>query len=62
MKNMKCTDCGNTEKFVVSVVEYHSWIVDRDGELIRDIGCGDSSKGDDFYCDNCDSFKIEEVK
>jgi len=47
-----CVSC-NCKRFIVSAVEYHEWVVDEDGNFIEDRGCEDSTRGDDFQCEEC---------
>lgn len=48
-----CSHCGGTE-FSVSVVEYHSWKVDGEGNFIADLGCDEVDRGDaDMTCMTC---------
>ncbi len=57
-----CPECGGTE-FSISVVEYHTWRVDGDGNFIEDLRCDDvGNKGTEFECMTCQAFPVTPVE
>jgi len=54
MNAIYCPNCHNTKKFTVSAKEYHTWIIDGNGNWIENVsGYGGGDRGDDFYCASC---------
>jgi hypothetical protein len=50
---MQCPKC-RSERFTVSAIEYHTWVVDENGDFIEDIGCLDSTSNlSEAECFNC---------
>lgn len=49
-----CPACG-CEKFSVTGIERHDWVVDGNGEFIEDEGCYDAKRADDtcWECMDC---------
>ena len=57
---LKCQDCGNDDKFTVTGIEHHTWLVDKHGNFIEDYEAGGETAeaGDDFQCVECDSYNV----
>ena len=51
-----CPDCGH-DKFYVTAIEYHTWIVDGHGDFEEDDSVGDCdlAEGTLWTCCNCES-------
>lgn len=52
--NKVCPDCGG-ERFKVYGIQSHTWIVDGEGELLRDEGCyhAEIEDGSSWTCCEC---------
>ena len=49
---MKCK-CGS-KRFTVSAIEYHTWLVDENGQFVEDRDCGDATSDlTEAECDKC---------
>jgi len=62
-----CPSC-NGEKFIISGIERHDWVVDGNGEFIEDGGCYDTERVGDtcWECTGCgevysDNKELKEV-
>ena len=59
---LKCTSCGQTEKFTCAVTQTHQQIVDNRAEVLEDNGdIQDAGQGDYrcFYCHNRATWEAE---
>lgn len=54
MRKRVCPDCGN-DRFNVTGIERHTWIVDGEGNFIEDDGCYDAKLADEtqWECTSC---------
>ena len=51
-----CLNNPNHKEFITSVIEYHDWLVDGDGNFIKDTGseaCGKPDLGNSWTCSDC---------
>lgn len=49
-----CPKHPNVREFTTSAREHHTWVVDENGEFIRDIDCYDADADLDYaYCIEC---------
>jgi hypothetical protein len=65
---MKATCPNNSEhkRFTTTAIEIHDWLVDQDGEFIRDLGCSQVYEYPDklnsvWTCTMCDAEATFEI-
>ena len=57
--DMECKDCGNKKEFSLGGnIIREEWLVGNKGEFIEAIEAYDAIKGDDYYCAECGSDRI----
>jgi len=59
MRHLRCKKCGQTSAFRGTVIEYHDWIVDNQGNFEKDLGCEDTNdKSTEYACygSDCDGW------
>lgn len=55
MSKKVCPECGH-DKFRVTAVERHDWVVDGNGEFLEDGGCYEAELTDnEWTCLSCDA-------
>jgi hypothetical protein len=56
-KIAKCPNNSNHDRFTTTTHEMHNWIVDENGEFVKDLGCLSISHGPDtdnvWICSKC---------
>lgn len=55
----RCTKNKKHKKFITTAHEVHDWVVDEDGEFIKDLGCSELAsypdEGNIWTCQICGS-------
>lgn len=48
-----CPNDSEHDQFIVSVREYHDWLVDAHGNFSEDLGCWDTTDRGEYVCADC---------